>query len=93
MWLQFGYKYSEESLETTEFADKMDEKRILNAVFHKMSRSESRIRIKRVRKPETVAQDETRKHPPCMHERMFLKGTELLVGDVDTNDISPGLKN
>ena len=46
MWLQFGYKYSEESLETTEFADKMDEKRILNAVFHKMSRSESRIRIR-----------------------------------------------
>ena len=45
MWLQFGYKYSEESLETTEFADKMDEKRILNADFHKMSRSESRIVI------------------------------------------------
>ena len=45
MWLQFGYNYSEEPLETIEFADQMDEKRNLNAVFHKLSRSESRVGI------------------------------------------------
>ena len=36
---------SEEPLEIMEFADEMDENRILNAFFHRVSRSESRMRI------------------------------------------------